>query len=128
MWRIGLLLERGDPEALHRVDEALALAAHAAVDLEDALEGRRDLALGDARADDLPERGEAVDRAAEGDLVPLLAVLIDTEDPDVADVVMPAGIHAAGHLQLDLAQVVEVVEVVEPLLDLARDVERAGVR
>ncbi len=65
-----------------------------------------------------PERGEAVGRAAEGDLVPLLAVLIDAEDADVPDVVVAAGIHAAGHLDLDLAQVVEVVEVIEALLDL----------
>ena len=66
-----------------------------------------------------PERGEAAGRAAEGDLVPLLAVLIDAQDADVPDVVVAAGIHAAGHLDLDLAEVVQVVEIVEALLDVA---------
>jgi len=54
-------------------------------------------------------------------------MLVDAEDADVADVVMPAGIHAAGHLDLDVAQVVQVVEIVEALLDLLRDPERAGI-
>jgi hypothetical protein len=46
-------------------------------------------------------------------------VLVDAKDADVADVVMATGVHAAGHLQFDLAQVVEVVQVIEAFLDLA---------
>ncbi len=64
------------------------------------------------------EGRDAAGRAAERDLVPLLATLVDAEDADVPDVVMPTGIHAAGHLDLDVAQIVEVIEIVEPLVDL----------
>ena len=53
--------------------------------------------------------------AADLDLVPLLAVLVDAEDADVADVVVAAGIHAAGDVEVELADVVQVVEVVEAL-------------
>ncbi|MGV8161670.1 hypothetical protein ACV33M_33170, partial [Pseudomonas aeruginosa] len=49
--------------------------------------------------------------AAEGDLVPLAAVLVDAEDADVADAVGAAGGHAAGDAQAQLADVVPVVEV-----------------
>ena len=96
--------------------------AQLAVDLDDALDGGGDLRLRHRGPDDLAQCGEAVGRAAEGDLVPLLAVLIDAEDADVPDMVVAAGIHAAGHLDLDLAQVVEIVEIVEALLDLLGDV------
>src|SRR5580692_7410103 len=104
MWRIGLLLERLDADTVHGVEEALVLGTVRAIHLDDALERRRHLVLGHRGADDLPERGGAAGgRAPERDLVPLLAVLVDAEDADVADVVMATGIHAAGHLQLDLA-------------------------
>jgi hypothetical protein len=113
---------------VHGVDEALLFVAHRAVHLHDALERCGDLLLRDRGADDLPERGGAAGGGApEGDLVPLLAVLVDAEHADVADVVMAAGIHAAGHLQLDLAQVVEVVEIIKVRLDLSCDIEGAGV-
>ena len=39
---------------------------------------------------------------AEGDLIPLAAILIDAQDADIADVVMAAGIDAAGNIQADI--------------------------
>ena len=74
-----------------------------------------------------PSAREAVDRAAEGDLIPLLAVFLDAQNADVPDVMMAAGVHAAGHLDLDFAEVVEIVEIIEAALDVARDADRAGV-
>src|SRR3974390_1238066 len=121
MCRIGALPERRQPDPPHGVDEALAVLTQLAIGLDDPLESDRHLVLRDRGADHLTERGEAVGRAAEAYLVPLLAVLVDAEDADVADGVMAAGVHATGHLDLDLAEVVEVVEIVEALLDLARD-------
>jgi hypothetical protein len=44
--------------------------------------------------------------AAERDLVPLLAVLVDAEDADVAAVVVAAGVDAAADVQVDVADVV----------------------
>src|SRR5947207_6509348 len=127
MRRIGALLEGRKAHAAQRVDEALALGTQRAIQLDDSLDGRCDFALRYRGTDDLTERGEAVRRAAEGDLVPLLAVLVDAEDADVADVVVAAGVHAAGHLDLDIPQVVQVVEIVEALLDLLRHPERAAI-
>src|SRR5580765_6289257 len=102
MCRIGALLEGPDADTAHGIDEALLVVAHAAVDLHDALEGGGHLVLGHRRTDHLAEGGAAAARRApESDLVPLLAVLIHAQHADVADVVAPAGIHAAGHVQLD---------------------------
>src|SRR5258708_611170 len=95
MRRISALPERLEADAAQRINEALAVRAQLAVALDDALEGGRHLVLRHRWADDLTEGGEAVGRAAEADLVPLLAVLVDAEDADVADVMVPAGVHAA---------------------------------
>src|SRR6266436_1014432 len=127
MRRIGALPEGRQAHAAERVDEAFTLGAQRAIRLDDTLDGRCDIVLRYRRTDDFTQRSEAVRRAAERNLVPLLAMLVDAEDADVADVVMPAGVHAAGHLDLDIAQVVQVVEIVEALLDLLRHPERAGI-
>src|SRR5579862_417306 len=106
MRRIGGFLEGLESDAPQRVDETLAVAAQVPIALDDALDGDGHLRLRHGGTDDLAERGDAGCRAAEADLVPLLAVLVDAQHTNVADVVMAAGIHAAGHLQLDLAQVI----------------------
>src|SRR4029077_1369435 len=98
MCRIGARGERRDADAPHGVNEALVFGAQRPIALDDALDCPGDLALPHRRPDDLAERGEAVGGAAEADLVPLLAVLVDAEDADVADVVVAAGVHAARYL------------------------------
>ena len=50
--------------------------------------------------------------AAEGDLVPLAAVLIHAEDADIADLVMAAGIHAAGDIQAQFANVGLLTDII----------------
>src|SRR5512138_1130637 len=128
-WRIYTCLERSHTDAAEGFEEALVLVTLGDVHADDALDRIRDLVERDRRADHFAERGVfAAGRAAERDLVPLLAALIDAEDADVADGVMAAAVHAAGHLQLDLAEVVQVVEVVEALVDLLCDRDRACVR
>src|SRR5690606_25982222 len=54
-------------------------------------------------------------------LIPLLTILIDSQDADVTDVVMPTGIDATRYVQIQLADVILVVEIVEALLDSRRD-------
>src|SRR5215475_9227622 len=103
MRRIGAFPEGLEPDVAQRIDEALALDAQRTVALDDALDGRGHLVLWHGGTDDLAERGDAGRRAAEADLVPLLTVLVDAEHADVTDMVVAAGVHAAGHLQLDLA-------------------------
>src|ERR1700682_4572611 len=127
MRRIGALPEGRQAHAAERVDEAFTLGAQRARRLDNPLDGRCDFVLRYRRTDDFTQRSEAVRRAAEGNLVPLLAMLVDAEDADVADVVMPAGVHAAGHLDLDVAQVVPVVAIAAALLDILRAPERAGI-
>ena len=58
---------------------------------------------GKALADDVADRGALVARAAERDLVELLALPVDAENADVAGMVVAAGIDAAGDLDLQRA-------------------------
>src|SRR5205814_9505931 len=101
MRRIGALLEGRKAHAAQRVDEALALGTQRAIQLDDSRDGRCDFALRYRGTDDLTERAEAVRRAAERDLVPLLAVLVDAEEADFAHVAVAAGAHAGGLLDPD---------------------------
>src|SRR5579871_3716739 len=119
MDRIRALLEWLESDPAQCIDEALSVLALRAIDLDDALDGRRDLHLRDGWSDHFTECGKAVHRATERDLIPLLAVLIHPENADVPDVVVSASVHTTGHLDLDLAQIVQVVEIIEALLDLA---------
>src|SRR5262245_57647699 len=84
---IDALLEGFDADAVHHVDEALGFAVAALeVALEQLLDDRRDLRARERRADHLAE-ARAVPAgtgftliAADLDLIPLFAVLIDAED------------------------------------------------
>src|SRR5688572_24198837 len=125
-WRIDTSLERCHADAAESIEEAFFAATLGNIHVDDALDRVHDLVVRDRRTDDFAERRiRAAGRAAERDLVPLLPALIDTEDADVADRMVTAAVHAAGHLQLDLAEVVQVVEVVEALVDLRGDRNRA---
>src|SRR5262249_44477307 len=121
-WRIHAGLERCHADTAESVEEAFTVLALGDVGIEDALERLRDFGLRHGRADHLADRGiVTAGGAAERDLVPLLAALVDAEDADVADGMMSAAVHAARHLELDLAEIVEIVEAVEALVDLLRD-------
>src|SRR4249919_62511 len=128
-WRIYTCLEGRHTDAAESFQEALVLVTLGDIHADDALDRIRDLVVRDRRTDHLAERCvPTTGRAAERDLVPLLAALIDTQDADMADRMVTAAVHAAGHLQLDLAEVVQVVEIVEALVDLLGDRNRARVR
>ena len=71
-----------------------------------------------ARGFDVGQRlGRAVLASADRDLIPLLAGLIHAQDADVADVVMAAGVDAARDVQVQLADLEQIVQVVELALD-----------
>src|SRR2546425_459644 len=124
---INAFLERFDADALHHVDEALGFAvALLQIGLDEALDDVGDIGAREGRSDHFSKRsGRLI--PADLDLVPLLAVLVDAEDADVPDVVVAAGVHAARDVQVELADLVQVVEVVESLLDRLRDRDRLGV-
>src|SRR5256885_1463695 len=99
---IDVFLERRDAEAVHHVDEALGVAvAVVEVALDQALDHVGHLGARERGADHFAKCGLGATRAylalvaADLDLVPLVAVLVDAENTDVADVVVAAGVHAA---------------------------------
>ena len=104
---IDAFLERLEADPPHGVDEALVVVAasrrrrRSSCTMTSGTSAARE-----RRADHLAERRVVALRAAERDLVPLLAVLVDAEDADVADVVVAARVHAAGHVELEVADVV----------------------
>ena len=97
------------------------------IGLDQSLDDIDDFVGRDGRSDDLTDRGAIALRAPDGDLVELFTVLVDAEDSDVSDVVVSAGVDAAGDVDLDLADVVQRVQVVEVLLDRIGDRNRPGI-
>src|SRR3954451_8612365 len=122
------LLERREADAAIGVDEALAHGAMRNIGAEDGLHRIGDGIVGEAGADQLADRGVVGRRAAEGDLVALGTALIDAEDADMADMVMAAGVDAAGDVDEALADVELPVEAGEALGDHLRDRDAAGRR
>src|ERR1700728_4483793 len=88
IFAIDALLERLGRDAADGVNESLILVAQLAIHIENALHGGRDLFLRHRGTNDVPEAAGFARRAADGDLVPLLAVLIHAQDADVADVMV----------------------------------------
>src|SRR5437868_7313853 len=90
LMRVGIdgLLEGGDARAAEGVQEALAVAALAQVDLDHLLDGLGHLVGRQGRAQHGAERGVLFAGAAQGDLVELLALLIDAQDADVTHVMV----------------------------------------
>src|SRR5579862_2320561 len=111
---IDALLEGFGADAPVGVDETLAGLARVEIGGDQRIDGFDYLVGLDRRPEDRAERGLAeIDVAAEADLVEFDAVLIDAEDADVADMVVAAGVDAAGDLDLEVADVVLARELGE---------------
>src|SRR4051812_33480152 len=127
------LLERFDADAMHHVDEALNLAlAPLQITLDQALDDIRHLRPRERRAENLAKRGlhawaNLALISADFNLVPLLAVLIDAQNADVAYMVVAARVHAAGDIEVQLADVMQVIEIVEAPLDGLGHRDRLGI-
>src|SRR5687768_898706 len=108
---IDVFLEGLDADATHYVDEALGVAVAALeVALDEALDHVGHVRPREGRAEDFTQ-GCGRLAAADLHLVPLLAVLIHAEDADVADVMVAARVHAAGDVEVELADLVQVIQV-----------------
>src|SRR5579864_1587444 len=117
-----------DTGALERVDEQLVGAgAQLEIGGGDVLDHVGDLGIGHRRADQRAKFGVVVGLAAERDLIKLLAVLLHAENADVADVMMAAGIDAAGNVDVQPAELALAVEIAEAPRDLLRDGNRARI-
>ncbi|MNE20201.1 hypothetical protein D3C80_1133100 [compost metagenome] len=109
------------------VDEALVFGTLFNVDIDQLLDHIRHVVLGKGRTEDLAQAGVTAGAAAEGHLVELFAFLVHPENADVADVVVTTGVHAAGDVQVQFADVEQVVQVVETALDGFGNRDRLGV-
>ena len=61
------------------------------------------------------------------DLVPLFIVLIDAQNANVAHMVVAAGIHTTGDVQIQFADIMQVIQIIEALHDRLRDRNRLGI-
>src|SRR5262249_62132181 len=88
-----------EADALDRVDEDFARPlAQLDVSGDDVLDHVDDLAVGHRRAEQRAELRVLVGTAGDRDLIIFLAVLLDAENAAVADVMMAAGVDAAGNV------------------------------
>src|SRR5690606_26727610 len=117
---INLFLEWRQSYPVERVHEQLAVLAAAGVDVNDLLDHIRNLFLGEGGTHDLSECSVVVCRAAKGHLIELITLLVHAKNADVAHVVVPAGVHAAGDVQCHLADIAQALRVVETALDRLR--------
>src|SRR5215831_21255464 len=100
------LLERARAYAAHCVQQALAVLTQILVGRDHCLDRVDDAFAVEAGAEDLAQARILRAGAAQEDLIVLDALPIDAQDPDVADMVMAAGVDAARDLDLELAQIV----------------------
>src|ERR1043166_7218769 len=123
------LLERLDADALDRVEEDFARPlAQLHVGRDDVLDHVGDLAGGHRGTEQRAQLRVLVGAAADRDLIIFLAVLLDAEDADVADVMMAAGVDAAGNVDVQPVEPAGEIEIAEPARQLLGDRDRAGVR
>src|SRR5574343_524763 len=124
---VNTVLERVEADTVEGVDETLLGRAVLDIDLDDLIDDVSHFAGREGRADHLTQLGIVALAAAQRDLVELGIVLVYTEHADVADFVVSAGVHAARDVEIDLADVEQVIEVVETGLDGIGDGDGFGV-
>ena len=113
---IDTLLEDFDADAAVGGEEFFTGLAMVEIGVDHFLDHIGHVFGGEGRAQDVAYAGVMAGGAAQGHLVELFAFLVDTQNADIADMVMAAGIHAAGDVQVQLADVVDHVQVVETTL------------
>src|SRR6202012_5455696 len=96
-------LEGGETNPPVSVHEALAALTFLEEGVDQGVDGRRNLVVTQRGAQHVAQRRVLRARAAQGELIVFLTLLIDAQDADVAHVVVAAGVDAAGDLDLQLA-------------------------
>src|SRR6476659_7045862 len=80
-------------------EEVFAVVAVGKIGRDDGVDGIRHGFGPEARADDGADRGVVLRAAAERNLVEFCDFLVDAENANIAGMVMPAGVDAAGHVE-----------------------------
>ena len=124
---IDSLLEGIHSDTLISGKERLALDAFLNIHINDLGDYTGDVIFKERWADNLTHLGISAGAATEGHLIVLFAFFVDTQNTDVANVVMTAGIHAAGDIQFDITQVIQIVQVVELTLNLLGNGDGLGI-
>src|SRR5438105_6246034 len=106
---IHAFFERLDPDATHRVDEQFFVGAVAQIHADQLFDYVGHLFHLERGADHFAQRRLVALRATDRDLIELCPMLVHAQDADVAHVMVAARIHAAGHVQFDVADLVQVV-------------------
>ena len=101
------------------------LAAQIEISVDDGLDGIDDLFVGETGAGNLADGAGFVSRAAERELIGFGAFALEAENADMADMVMAAGIDAAGNLDFQVADIARPRAVAEAFGDGLRDRDRA---
>jgi hypothetical protein len=120
-------LERLGADAAVGLGKPLTVAALAQIDGDQRVDCVRHRAGRDRGPDDRAKGRVLVGAAADGDLIKLLAALVEAEDADVADMVMATGVDAAGDLDAQLADLLLALEIRQALGDALGDGNGAGV-
>src|ERR1019366_2645332 len=122
------LPERFNAKPLDRVDEKFVGALpKRQIGFDNILDHVGDLAIGHGGADQGADHRVLVGTAADRDLIEFLAVLLDAENADMADVMMAAGVDTAGNIDVQLSDQVGGVVVGEAPRQLLRDRDRARI-
>ncbi len=122
-----MVFERVDANAVDRIDEKLFLDALSHIDFQQATNHFRHLSGGERGADDFANGTGIALRTTDGNLVPLRAILVDPENTDIADMMMTAGVDAARAIQLDVADVMLKIDIVETLCNGLCDRDGFGI-
>src|SRR5690606_7015982 len=114
---IDTLLKRGRSDTAIGIDKQFFTSAIVNVHINQLLNHRRHI-LGAKRRAKYHAQGCLFARAAaQLDLIKLFAFFINTQNPDVTYVVMTTSVHTAGYVEVNIAQVIHVIEIVKLTLN-----------
>src|SRR5688500_15128260 len=116
-----------DAQSAHGIQEVFLGGAFFQVDFDKSFDRIGHFVCRKRRTDDRAERSVVTLRAADADLVPLRFSLVDAQNADVTDMVMAAGVHAAGDVDIDFTDIVQIIEIVEATLNRFGNRDRLGV-
>src|SRR5215470_1641129 len=124
---IDALLERLDAETLDGLNELFVRSfAQFEIGGNDLLHHVSDLPVRHGGSKQCAKLRPLVGTAPEGNLVELLAVLLDAQNANMADMMVAAGVDTARNIDVQPAEIVGKIEIAEPTGQLLGDRYGAG--
>src|SRR5690606_26382739 len=87
------------------------------VEIQNVGDDVRDLVAGKRGTEDFTQGRFFTGVAAQGNLEEFVAFVVHAQNADVADVVVTTGVHAVGNVQVDFAQIVQIIQIVKAHLN-----------